>query len=88
MENMCIQFEPFISDDERKFIVDGIDYYNVAATGLPDWFPINFVLRGERGDVLRKVGDGAISTRSRLISRAIRRLSAAPCRNISTRSVD
>jgi GNAT superfamily N-acetyltransferase len=52
MENMRIQFEPFISDNERKFIVDGIDYYNVAATGMPDWFPINFVLRGERGDVL------------------------------------
>lgn len=28
------------------------DNYNIAATSLPDYFPINFVLRGERGDVL------------------------------------
>jgi hypothetical protein len=31
--------------------ISGIDYYSIAATGLPNYFPINFVLRAERGDV-------------------------------------
>lgn len=47
-----IEFEPFIDEGARQFIVNGVDYYNIAATGLPDWFPVNFVLRGECGDVL------------------------------------
>jgi GNAT superfamily N-acetyltransferase len=32
--------------------VNGVDNYNIAATSFPDYFPVNFVLRGERGDVL------------------------------------
>jgi len=51
MENKRIAFEPFISDQERKFIVDGVDFYNVAMTGIHDWCPVNFLLRGERNDV-------------------------------------
>src|SRR5262245_53997994 len=47
-----IEFEPFIGEGARQFIVNGVDYYNIAATGLPGYFPVNFVLRGERGDVL------------------------------------
>jgi hypothetical protein len=52
METLRIEFEPFIDERARQFIVDGVDYYNIAATGLPDYFPANFVLRGERDDVL------------------------------------
>ena len=52
METARIEFEPFIDGDARQFIVDGVDYYSIAVTGLPGWFPANFVLRGERGDVL------------------------------------
>jgi len=52
MKMVRVQFEPFIDETSRKFIVDGIDFYNVAKTALPDWYPVNFVLRGERGDVL------------------------------------
>ena len=52
MEALRIAFEPFIDETARQFIVNGVDYYNIAATGLPDYFPVNFVLRGERGDVL------------------------------------
>src|SRR5262249_35104606 len=52
METMRIEFEPFIDAAARQFIVNGVDYYNIAATRLPGWFPVNFVLRGERGDVL------------------------------------
>jgi ribosomal protein S18 acetylase RimI-like enzyme len=52
MEAIRIEFEPFINDEERQFVVNGVDNFNIAATRLPDYFPINFVLRGERGDVL------------------------------------
>src|SRR6266566_7910016 len=52
METMHIALEPFIDEAARRFIVEGVDFYNIAATGLPDWYPVNFVLRGERGDVL------------------------------------
>jgi len=52
MKTTRIEFEPFIDEGVRQFIVDGIDYYNISATGLPNFFPVNFVLRGECGDVL------------------------------------
>jgi ribosomal protein S18 acetylase RimI-like enzyme len=52
METVRIEFEPFIDEGARQFIVNGVDYYNIAATSLPGYFPVNFVLRGERGDVL------------------------------------
>ena len=47
-----IEFEPFIDDGARQFIVNGVDYHNIAVTGLPDYFPVNFTLRGARGDLL------------------------------------
>jgi GNAT superfamily N-acetyltransferase len=52
MSGARIAFEPFLDDDTRRFIVDGVDMYNVAATAMSDYAPVNFVLRGERGDVL------------------------------------
>jgi hypothetical protein len=52
METVQIEFEPFINEGARQFIVNGVDNYNIVVTSLPDYFPINFVLRGERGDVL------------------------------------
>jgi GNAT superfamily N-acetyltransferase len=52
METVRIAFEPFVDEEAWQFIVNGVDYYNIAATGLPDYFPVNFVLRGEQGDVL------------------------------------
>ena len=52
MESVRIEFEPFIADGVRQFIVNGIDSYNIAVTNLPAYFPVNFVLRGAHGDVL------------------------------------
>src|ERR1700747_1662640 len=52
METVRIEFEPFINEGVRQFIVNGVDNYNIAATSLADYFSVNFVLRGERGDVL------------------------------------
>ena len=52
MERVRIEFQPCISDEDRTFIVDGLDAYNIAVTGLADWEAVNFVLRGEEGEVL------------------------------------
>jgi ribosomal protein S18 acetylase RimI-like enzyme len=52
MEKARIEFAPSINDEERMSIVDGLDAYNVAVTGLADWEAVNFVLRGEKGQVL------------------------------------
>lgn len=52
MEAVRIEFEPFIEEGARQFIMNGVDYYNIAATSLPNYFPVNFVLCGEHGDVL------------------------------------
>jgi len=52
METARIEFEPFINETVRQFIVNGVDMYNVATTRLADYFPVNFVLRGERSEVL------------------------------------
>jgi len=50
METTRIEFEPFIDEGVRQFILNGVDSRNIAVTGLPDYFPVNFVLRGERGE--------------------------------------
>ena len=52
MEDLRVDFEPFIDDGVRKFLSDGVDNHNIAATGLPAYFPTNFVLRSGRGEVL------------------------------------
>ena len=52
MDTARIEFEPFIDEGTRQFIVNGIDNHNIAATGLLEYVPVNFVLRDERGDVL------------------------------------
>lgn len=52
MGTVRIEFEPFINEEARQFIVNGVDNYNIGATNLPEYFPVNFALRGERGDIL------------------------------------
>ena len=49
---LAVAFEPFIDERVRKFIDDGINDFNFAVTGMPEWFPANFVLRSARGEVL------------------------------------
>jgi len=52
MEKVRIGFEPFIGGDERAFIVENVDLYNVAATRLHEWWPVNVVMRAEQGDLI------------------------------------
>ena len=39
METVRIEFEPFTNEGVRQFIVNGVNYYNIAATSFPDYFP-------------------------------------------------
>jgi|SRR5579872_4412889 len=52
MDDLQISFEPFVDDGARQFIVNGVDNFNIAVTGLPAYYPANFVLRSGRGEVL------------------------------------
>lgn len=52
MEELRIDFEPFVDEGVRQFIVSGVDNHNIAVTGLPGYFPVCFVLRSEAGDVM------------------------------------
>jgi GNAT superfamily N-acetyltransferase len=52
MDALQISFEPFLDDGVRQFIVNGVDNHNIAVTGLPAYFPTNFVLRRAGGEVL------------------------------------
>ena len=52
MDNARIAFEPFIDEGVRRLIVDGVDMHNISVTAMPEYTSVNFVLRGERGDVL------------------------------------
>src|SRR5215831_20517468 len=36
VKKMRIEFEPFIETEVRRFIVNGVDNYNIAATNLPE----------------------------------------------------
>lgn len=35
METLRIVFEPFLGEGERRFVIDGVDNHNIAATSLP-----------------------------------------------------
>ena len=52
MDEPRIAFEPFIDEGVRQFIVNGLDNHNIAAFSLATYFPTNFVLRAESGEVL------------------------------------
>jgi len=51
-ETLRITFEQHPAEDVQRFIVEGVDAHNMAITGLSEFYPVNFVLRGERDDVL------------------------------------
>jgi ribosomal protein S18 acetylase RimI-like enzyme len=72
VENPQILCEPFIDEGTRQFIVNGLDYYNIATTGFADYFPVNFVLRGERNDVLGECWGGWLHVTVLWVSEAAR----------------
>lgn len=47
-----IVFTPLADDALVRFVNDGIDLHNIATTGIAEWYPANFFLRGPQGDWL------------------------------------
>ena len=52
MDDLRLDFEPFVGGDVRRHIIDGISNHNMAATGAVAYYPANFVLRSARGEVM------------------------------------
>ena len=52
MDNLHLDFEPFVSEAISQFVVNGIDNHNIAVTGEAAYYAANFILRSERGEVL------------------------------------
>lgn len=52
MRELTIISEPHPRPEWREAVVRGVDNHNVAATELPDYYPVGFVIRGNRGEVL------------------------------------
>jgi GNAT superfamily N-acetyltransferase len=52
MSELTIVSEPYPRPEWRETVVRGVDQHNVAATGLPDYYPVGFVIRGNRGEVV------------------------------------
>jgi ribosomal protein S18 acetylase RimI-like enzyme len=51
-EDLRVEFAAFVDGDVRRFIDDGLNFHSIAVTGLPNFLPVNFLLRGACGDVL------------------------------------
>ena len=52
MENTRLDFEPFVSDAVSQFLINCVDNHNIAATGQSAYYPANFILQSERGELL------------------------------------
>lgn len=44
-------FEPY-NDDAHSHVRDRLSYFNAAATGRSDYYPVNIVLRGDKDEIL------------------------------------
>jgi GNAT superfamily N-acetyltransferase len=55
MKTAPMEFEPLLEEGIRRFIVESLDKHNMAITGLREFFPVNFVVREERGEIVAGV---------------------------------
>jgi ribosomal protein S18 acetylase RimI-like enzyme len=51
MDDLNLNFEPLIDGAMSQFITDGVGNYNVAMTGEATWYPVNYVLRSDAGEI-------------------------------------
>jgi len=45
-------FDPLPGEALSRFVTDSLASYNIAATGLSDWYPVGFFLKSSRGECL------------------------------------
>jgi GNAT superfamily N-acetyltransferase len=49
--DLRISFEPH-NDGPKQFVINGVDNYNIATTGLPAYYPVQYYLRSANEEVL------------------------------------
>ena len=50
-DELRIAFEPH-NDAPKQFVINGVDNYNIATTGLSAYYPVQYFLRGKNDEVL------------------------------------
>jgi GNAT superfamily N-acetyltransferase len=50
-DELRISFEPH-NDAPKQFVINGVDNYNIATTGLSAYYPVQYFLRGKNDEVL------------------------------------
>ena len=52
MNTAQVEFEPSLEDGARRVIEDSLDDFNMTTTGMREYSPVEFVVRGEHGEIL------------------------------------
>ncbi len=52
MQAVRVVLEPNAPDSARELALDRLNMYNVAATGMADYYPVNVFLRGAHDEIL------------------------------------
>ena len=52
MKNLIIVFDPYAYSEPRNIVQTIVDNHNIALTGRPEWYPVGFFLKDDRGEVL------------------------------------
>ena len=76
MPDIRIVSEPHASDSLKQVVVDHLDTYNIALTGLQEYSPVNFFLRDQgdevMGGLLAQIWGGVLYVRILWVSEALR----------------
>ncbi len=52
MRDLLIISEPSPPAAWSQTVIRGVDQHNVAVTGLPDYYPVRFFIKGRGGEIL------------------------------------
>lgn len=76
MSDIRIVSDPHASESLKQVVVDHLDTYNIALTGLQEYSPVNFFLRDQgdevMGGLLAQIWGGVLYVRILWVSEALR----------------
>ncbi|HZP38984.1 MAG TPA: GNAT family N-acetyltransferase [Methylomirabilota bacterium] len=76
MSEIRIESDPHASESLKQVVIDHLDTYNVGATGLTEYSPVNLFLRDEGqevlGGLLAAIWGGALYVRILWVAQALR----------------
>jgi GNAT superfamily N-acetyltransferase len=76
MSDIRIVSDPHASESLKQVVVDHLDTYNIALTGLQEYSPVNFFLRDQEdevmGGLLAQIWGGVLYVRILWVSEALR----------------